>query len=212
MSNSKYKRYGLFLYYLLKIISKTMRKKIITQKEINYSDSYICAFWHNKLVGVSVALQNSFEKRVCLASPSKDGELIAVPLEKMGFELVRGSSDKDSIKSLLKMVKMVKNGYSAGTPVDGPKGPIYEVKQGMIYLAQKSEAPLIPIGVAFSKKWIFNKTWDRFQLPKPFSKMVCLLGEPITIPKDADLEEYSIIVKNRIFELEKEAEERLKNS
>ena len=209
MKNSSYRRYGSILYYLLNLISKTMKIRVISKMEIKKSDSYVCAFWHNKLVGVSIALKGYFDKRVCLASPSNDGELIAVPLEKMGFEIVRGSTGKDSIKSLLKMVKMVKNGYSAGTPVDGPKGPIYEVKQGMLYLAQKAEVPLLPIGVAFEKKWIFKKSWDRFQLPKFCSKMVCILGEPIHISKDANLEEYSEIIKRKIFELEKEAEDSL---
>ena len=189
MENNKYKRYGLILYYLLKIISKTMKIEIIKSSNLIDGQNYVCGFWHNKLVGASLGLINLSEKKAVLASPSKDGELISIPLEKMGFTMVRGSSGKDSIKSVLKLIKLVKDGYSAGTPLDGPKGPIYEVKPGMLYLAQKSEKALVPVGVAFSDKWIFEKTWDKFQMPKPFSKMVCLIGDPITIPKDANLED-----------------------
>ncbi|WP_448819896.1 lysophospholipid acyltransferase family protein [Cetobacterium sp.] len=206
MENNKYKRYGLILYYLLKIISKTMKIEIIKSSNLIDGQNYVCGFWHNKLVGASLGLINLSEKKAVLASPSKDGELISIPLEKMGFTMVRGSSGKDSIKSVLKLIKLVKDGHSAGTPLDGPKGPIYEVKPGMLYLAQKSEKALVPVGVAFSDKWIFEKTWDKFQMPKPFSKMVCLIGDPITIPKDANLEDYSNSVKDALFQIDKEAE------
>ena len=124
----------------------------------------------------------------------------------MGFTMVRGSSGKDSIKSVLKLIKLVKSGHSAGTPLDGPKGPIYEVKPGMLYLAQKSGKALVPVGVAFSNKWTFEKAWDKFQMPKPFSKMVCLIGDPILIPGDANLDDYLDLAKEALFQIDKEAE------
>ncbi|MEG0068552.1 lysophospholipid acyltransferase family protein [Cetobacterium sp.] len=209
MENKKYKRYGLILYYLLKIISKTMKVEIIKSPLVKDNEGYVCGFWHNKLVGASLGLANISENKAVLASPSKDGELISVPLEKMGFTIVRGSSGKDSIKSVLKLIKLVKNGYSAGTPLDGPKGPIYQVKPGMIYLAQKSEKAILPVGVAFSDKWIFEKAWDKFQMPKPFSKMVCIIGDPIFIPKEAEKEDYLDIIRDELLELDKEAEIKL---
>ncbi|MEG1807647.1 MAG: lysophospholipid acyltransferase family protein [Cetobacterium sp.] len=209
MENKKYKRYGLILYYLLKIISKTMKVEIIKSPLVKDNEGYVCGFWHNKLVGASLGLANISENKAVLASPSKDGELISVPLEKMGFTIVRGSSGKDSIKSVLKLIKLVKDGYSAGTPLDGPKGPIYQVKPGMIYLAQKSEKAILPVGVAFSDKWIFEKAWDKFQMPKPFSKMVCIIGDPIFIPEDAKKEDYLDIIRDKLLELDKEAEIKL---
>ncbi|MBC2851509.1 lysophospholipid acyltransferase family protein [Cetobacterium sp. 8H] len=209
MENKKYKRYGLILYYLLKIISKTMRVEIIKSPLVKDNEGYVCGFWHNKLVGASIGLANISENKAVLASPSKDGELISVPLEKMGFTIVRGSSGKDSIKSVLKLIKLVKDGYSAGTPLDGPKGPIYQVKPGMIYLAQKSEKAILPVGVAFSDKWTFEKAWDKFQMPKPFSKMVCIIGDPIFIPEDAKKEDYLDIIRDELLELDKEAEIKL---
>ncbi|WP_047396195.1 lysophospholipid acyltransferase family protein [Cetobacterium sp. ZOR0034] len=209
MENNKYKKYGLMLYYLLRIISKTMKIEVIKSPKLIDGEGYVCGFWHNKLVGASLGLLNFSEKKAVLASPSKDGELISVPLEKMGFTMVRGSSGKDSIKSVLKLIKLVKAGYSAGTPLDGPKGPIYEVKPGMLYLAQKSGKALVPVGVAFNNKWIFEKAWDKFQMPKPFSKMVCVIGEPIFIPSDANLDDYLELVKTTLFEMDKIAEQKL---
>lgn len=209
MNNKKFKRYGIILYYLLKIISKTLKVKVIMSEKIDLEDNYVCGFWHNKLIGASLTLTNFTKKRAVLASPSKDGELIAVPLEKLGFTIVRGSSGKDSIKAVLKLVKLIKSGYSAGTPLDGPKGPMYEVKPGMIYLAQKSNKAIVPIGIAFSRKWVFTKTWDKFQLPKPFSKLICIIGDPIFIPEEDKKEDYVDLIKERLMELDRQAEEKL---
>ncbi len=209
MENKKYKRYGLVLYYLLKIISKTMKVEVIKSSLIKDGEGYVCGFWHNKLVGASLGLINISQNKAVLASPSKDGELISIPLEKMGFTVVRGSSGKDSIKSVLKLIKLIKDGYSIGTPLDGPKGSIYQVKSGMIYLAQKSGNAILPVGVAFSNKWTFEKAWDKFQMPKPFSKMVCILGDPIFIPENAEKEHYLDIVRDTLLELDKEAEMKL---
>lgn len=202
----KYRKYGLVLYYLLKIVGSTLKIKIVKNEKVKENEeSYIFAFWHNKLVVPSLCLKH-IKKRAVLASPSKDGELISVPLEKMGFHMVRGSSDKNAASSLISLIKLMKQGYNIGTPVDGPKGPIYEVKPGMLYLAQKGKKYIVPIGGAYKNKWVFNKAWDKFQFPKPFTTLVCLMGDPIEIPKDTDINEYCELLKNKLNELDKEAE------
>jgi len=208
-SNKKYRRYGTLLYFVLKIISKTLRVKIIKSNKIDPEENYVYASWHNNLVIGSLCFLD-IGKTAVLASPSKDGELISVSLEKMGFEVVRGSSDKESVKSLIKLIGLVRKGYNAGTPVDGPKGPIYKVKAGMLYIAQKSGKQLLPVGGAFEKAWIFEKAWDKFKFPKPFTRMICLVGDPIDIPKGADLEEYALILEKELNRLDREAEKMLK--
>ncbi len=207
MKKANYRLYGNILYYILKIIFLTLDVRIMgAEDKIDGKKSYVCGMWHNKLLVILLCLK-SLKKRAGLASPSKDGELISVPLEKMGYKMVRGSSGKDSVKSLVQLIKLIKNeGYSLGTPLDGPKGPVYEVKPGMIYAAQKSGKQLVLVGGAYSRKWIFSKTWDKFQLPKPFSKVVCIVGEPIDVPADADPKEYSVLVREKLMELDQEAE------
>lgn len=210
MENTKYRVYGNILYYLLKVIFLTLDVRIMgAEEKIDGKKSYVCGMWHNKLLVILLCLK-ALKKRAGLASPSKDGELIAVPLEKMGYRMVRGSSGKESVKSLVQIIKLVKNeGYSLGTPLDGPKGPAHEVKPGMIYAAQKSGKQLVLVGGAYSKKWIFSKTWDKFQIPKPFSKVVCFVGEPIDVPSDVDPKDYALIVKDKLMELDKKAEEEI---
>jgi len=204
----KYRRYGKAVYYMLTLLSKTYKIEIINEERLK-TDGGVIGFWHDKLVSAATAL-NVLEKRIALASASKDGELISVPLELSGYGVVRGSSGRDGAKALLKLVKKAKEGWFIGTPLDGPKGPVYKAKPGMLYVAQKANKDLILVGVAYSKKWTFNKAWDKFQLPKPFSKMVCVVGEPIKIEKKADLEVLAKEIEEKLNSLNNEAEKLIK--
>jgi lysophospholipid acyltransferase (LPLAT)-like uncharacterized protein len=203
----KYKIFGLMIFYIMKFLSKTYKvEKISSDGVINENAVYVS--WHNKIVPITVIL-DKLEKKAALASASKDGELISVPLEKFGYKVVRGSSGRDAVKGLLQMVKYLKDGYVVGTPVDGPKGPVYKVKPGMLYLAQKSGKAIIPIGAASKSKWVFSKTWDKIEIPKPFSKIVCILGSPIYIGKDEDLKEVAQEVEQILLNLDARAARRL---
>lgn len=205
----KYKIFGLMIYYILRGLSKTYKvKKISAEGAMDKNAVYVS--WHNKIIPITV-IMDKLKKKAALASASKDGELISVPLEKFGYKVVRGSSGRDGVKGLLKMVKFVKEGYSVGTPVDGPKGPVYKVKPGMLFLAQRSGKKLIPIGAASKNKWVFEKTWDKIELPKPFSKIVCILGDPISIEPGEDLEVVALKVEKILLDLDRQAESQLNN-
>ncbi|MCK5780680.1 MAG: lysophospholipid acyltransferase family protein [Psychrilyobacter sp.] len=203
----KYKIIGSLIYYIMKLLSKTYRvEKIVSDGVAEENAVYVS--WHNKIIPITVIL-NKLKKKAALASPSKDGELISVPLRKFGYKVVRGSSGRDGIKGLLQMVKLLKDGYVVGTPVDGPKGPMYKMKPGMLYLAQKSGKPVIPIGAAAGKKWVLRKTWDKMEIPKPFSKIVCILGDPIFISPEEDLKQVAIDIEEILMNLDARAARRL---
>ncbi len=201
----KYKRYGLLAYWVLKIFSKTFKFELEKSDKVAEDENYVYVFWHNKLLIASIFLDKLGNTAV-LASPSKDGEIVSTVLEKYGYEVIRGSSDNQAVKGLVGLLKRIKSGYNIGTPVDGPKGPIYEVKPGMLYLAQKSGTKVVPVGGAFSRKWVFEKAWDRFEFPKPFSKLVCVLGDPVEIEKGRNVEEYAKIIKVKIAQMDARAE------
>ncbi|MGL4393511.1 MAG: lysophospholipid acyltransferase family protein, partial [Fusobacteriaceae bacterium] len=184
--------------------------KIIFTEKYDENKNFIMTCWHNKLL-MGLLGTKFIKKRATLVSPSKDGELIAVPMSRYGMNVVRGSTDKEAVRSLIKLIKMAKDGYTIGTPVDGPKGPALEVKQGMIYLAQKSGVAFLPLGIAYEKKWIFRKTWDKFQLPKPFSRVRVLYGKPYMISENANLYDECEKLKSILNELDLKAEELFKN-
>lgn len=205
-SYEKYKRYGKILYFVSKIINKTIKMKVIIESDsYNEKNNYLYGFWHGSIFLPMVNMTKNGGKIANLVSPSKDGEIIATMLEMYGYELVRGSSNKDNVRSLVKLIKMVKSGYSAGFAVDGPRGPIHKVKQGIIYTAQKTGIEIIPLAGIFKKKWIFN-SWDKFQFPKPFTKATYIIGEPIKIEKDISIEDGMKLVENKLIELNKKAD------
>ncbi len=204
-----YKLYGLLVYYIIMLTKLTLKVEIIGKENMKEDEPYVLALWHNKVVATILAL-GFIKKRAGLASPSADGELISVPLEKLGYKMIRGSSGRDSVKGLVQLIKAVKEGYTIGTPLDGPKGPAFEAKQGMIYVAQKSGKPMVFMGAAYSKKWILSKTWDKCQIPKPFSKVICVISEPMMISKDVPVEEYKEIVEKKLNEINEEAENLIK--
>lgn len=204
-----YRLYGLLVYYIIMLIKLTLKVEIIGKENMKEDEPYVLALWHNKVVATILAL-GFIKKRAGLASPSADGELISVPLEKLGYKMIRGSSGRDSVKGLVQLIKAVKEGYTIGTPLDGPKGPAFEAKQGMIYVAQKSGKSMVFMGAAYSKKWILSKTWDKCQIPKPFSKVICVISEPMAISKDVPVEKYKEIVEKKLNEINEEAENLIK--
>ncbi|MDR1834637.1 MAG: lysophospholipid acyltransferase family protein [Fusobacteriaceae bacterium] len=185
----KYRVIGSVLYCILKLLSRTLRIKIINESGVDLpASNYIVGFWHDKLLIPTLITPGFFQKRAVLVSPSKDGELISVPLEKSGFEIIRGSSGENSVSGLLSLMRCLKRGFSIGTPLDGPKGPRLKAKAGLLYLSQKTGVPLLPVGGQYRRKLILKKTWDRFQIPLPFTTIVCILGKPWSPPDDGELE------------------------
>ena len=205
-----YKFYGLLVYYIIMLIKLTLKIEIIGKENMSGEKPYVLALWHNKVVATVLAL-GFIKKRAGLASPSADGELISVPLEKLGYKMIRGSSGKDSVKGLVQLIKAVKEGYTIGTPLDGPKGPRFEAKQGMMYVAQKSGRPMVFMGAAYSKKWVLSKTWDKCQIPKPFSKVVCVISEPFYLEKSIPVEDYKEIVEKKLNDINEVAENLIKD-
>lgn len=191
--------YGKLLYIILRLLKATIRYHMFKARNYKDGGTYIYACWHQNLFVPTVYLDKiEVDKMVALVSPSSDGEILSTVLSKFGYEIVRGSSNDKNIRSLLSLIKLLKKGYSMGTPVDGPKGPIYEVKPGLVYLSQKTGIPLVPVGVAYSKYWLFEKAWDKFKLPKPFATTIITLLDPIYIPSDMSIEQGCELVKVQI--------------
>lgn len=114
---------------------------------------------------------------VILISQSKDGQILASAVEHMGYETVRGSSHRGGVAGLLSLMKRCKEGYSLTIAVDGPKGPIYKVKDGITSIADKTTRPIVPVKASVSKAIVFKKSWNQATLPLPFSKITIIIGK-----------------------------------
>jgi lysophospholipid acyltransferase (LPLAT)-like uncharacterized protein len=123
-----------------------------------------------------------------MTSESFDGEYIARFIQRFGFGAIRGSSSRGGARALVEMIKTVRKEYPMGFAVDGPRGPRYEVKPGPVILAKKSGNPIVPFVIETRHHWQV-KSWDRMQIPKPFTKAITIVGAPIYVGPDADEQE-----------------------
>ena len=145
----------------------------------------IFCLWHNRLAISMIVHRRYRRKLAALVSASKDGALLSAVLGKFGVEQVRGSSSRRGPQALLELTSHAKRGYDLAVTPDGPKGPRYVVQQGVIALAQVTGLPIIPVTCNTYPK-ISLKSWDRFQIPLPFSRCELILNEPIFVPAEAD--------------------------
>ena len=145
-----------------------------------------------------------------LISNSIDGEIVARAVEKWGFKVVRGSSNKKgAVESTMQMLNRLKNGECVGIMVDGPSGPLHKVKNGAVKLAQMSGAPIIPAYWYSPQKTLVSlPSWDKMKFPFGNRNILNLYGEPIYVKADATTEELADIrelVKTKLMQLEEDA-------
>jgi lysophospholipid acyltransferase (LPLAT)-like uncharacterized protein len=139
----------------------------------------IYAFWHGRQFLLFYAYRNTGV--VIPASESRDGEIQAGIIGRFGLGVVRGSSKRKGAQALLGLVDALRSGKDIAIAVDGPRGPVYEVKQGITYVAGKLGVPIVPLCVSAKRAWVLEKIWDKYLLPVPFTECVVLYGEPIIV-------------------------------
>ena len=142
----------------------------------------IMAFWHGRILPATYY----FRRRgiVVITSENFDGEWIARIIERFGFNTARGSSSRGGLKAMLQLVRDMEQGKPAGFTLDGPRGPARVAQPGAIWLARATGNPVLPFHLAASSHWTAN-SWDRTQIPKPFSTVALVIGEPLEVPADA---------------------------
>lgn len=118
------------------------------------------------------------QKNICiLISQSKDGQMLASAVEHMGYQTVRGSSHRGGVAGLLAAMRKVRDGHKLTIAVDGPKGPIYQVKEGITAVSEKSGRPIVPVRGYPARKKVFEKSWNKATLPLPFTRIDLVLGK-----------------------------------
>jgi lipopolysaccharide heptosyltransferase II len=185
-------------WFLINAIGKTLRITEINNKDWE-KEKVVYAFWHGEQFIPFYVHRN--QGAVLMSSLSRDGEIQTGILLRCGYNVVRGSSSKGAERALVETIRMVKKGFSAAFAVDGPRGPIYEVKPGIVYLAQKTGKPMICVSAAAKKFFVFKKAWDKYQLPQPFAKAVIAYSKPFYIAKEDNLEEKTKEIQNTLKQL-----------
>ncbi len=187
-------------YLLIKFIGKTLKFETEGWKNFEQIEREgkipVYATWHNRIFPSVYFLRN--RGIVVLTSQSFDGEYIARFIGRFGFGAVRGSSTRGGVGALVEMIRLMRQGLPMCFTVDGPKGARYVAKTGAILLAKKTGNPVVPFVVEAEKFWTVN-SWDKLQIPKPFSRVRVFIAEPIYVMKNGNDEE----IENKRRELQK---------
>jgi lysophospholipid acyltransferase (LPLAT)-like uncharacterized protein len=196
---------------LLRFLAFTTRKEVLHQERPdqlwNRGQNFIVAFWHQRLLMLPFLPHRG--RWGMLISQHRDGEFIARTVRLFGIDSVRGSTTRGSLSALRGMIRFYRAGGNLAITPDGPQGPKYVVQMGAIELARQTGAPLLPVTYGASRKKVFQKSWDNFIVPFPFSKVVYLWGEPLWVPRDMDregLEEKRRILQERLRSITEEAD------
>jgi lysophospholipid acyltransferase (LPLAT)-like uncharacterized protein len=169
------------------------------------SERFIYAFWHDSML----APMTTRTKIEMLVSQHADGELVAGVCQWVGFGLIRGSSTRGGFEALVNMINRSDSQAHLGFTPDGPKGPRHRVQVGMIYVASRTGVPIVPCGYGFTHARRL-RSWDRFAVPRPFSRIVGVVCEPIHVPPNLDragLESWRIRVEEAFLEATAQAED-----
>lgn len=146
----------------------------------------IMAFWHGRVLTATYFFRN--RGIVVMISENFDGEWIARIIESFGYGTSRGSTSRGGQRALLQLKREMEQGRPAGFAVDGPRGPARKVQPGVVWLAKLTGNPVIPFHMEASKFWSLG-SWDRTQIPRPFSTVALAVGTPIEVAGDADEQE-----------------------
>ena len=176
----------LAFYLTIKLIGGTIRFEVEGWENWEAASSNggvpIYSFWHSRIfIGTYF-----FRRRgiVIMTSRSFDGEYIARFIQRFGYGAVRGSSTRGATGALIEMVRLLRVGRPVGLTLDGPKGPPHVAKMGAVLLAKKTGHPILPFTFASRKFWEIGSTWDRTQIPRPFTRARVFIAPPIFVGSD----------------------------
>lgn len=186
---------GHLVWFVMYLVCRTLRFRVhsVTDPECKEGPSawkngcYIATIWHNRIFTPCYVYRKILKGTVpmcMLTSASKDGTLLSTVAADFGMATVRGSSRRRGAVGFMDMVREVKAGSCMCITPDGPKGPIYRCHPGAVKLASVTGVPILPINISYHSCWRIRKAWDKFIIPKPFSRVDLVWGEPLYVPGD----------------------------
>jgi len=180
---------GFLAGWLIRLISMTLRREIVgpLAQIRSWDQPIIHVLWHNRIFSAPFVWRKMYPRRevVVLTSASKDGAVLAAAVKVFRVGAVHGSSSRRGAAALVALRRAAKAGKDLVITPDGPRGPRYRLQPGVIKVAQTTGLPVVLMRIDYLSCWTL-KTWDRFRLPKPFSRVRVTLEGPIFIPRDLD--------------------------
>lgn len=176
------------VYSLICVLGPTLRYEVLGWRHADRvyaaNQSCIWAFWHRVIVPIAWWARN--RGIVVLNTTAFDGQWTRKVIEWLGFGTAQGSSSRGGLRGLVVMAQRLAEGRDCAFTIDGPRGPRYVAKPGPVMLARKTGCPILVFHMGVDRGKTFEKTWDHFLLPMPFTRAVMLVAPPIYVPHDAD--------------------------
>jgi lysophospholipid acyltransferase (LPLAT)-like uncharacterized protein len=143
----------------------------------------VYTFWHREIFAATWF----WRKRgiVVMSGYNFDAQFTANVIGRHGYEIARGSASRGGIRALVGMVRAIQRGRDAAFTIDGPRGPRYVAKPGAVMLAKASGAPILCFHIRPKRSWTFEKSWDRTEIPRPFSHAAIFIAPPIMVAQNA---------------------------
>jgi lysophospholipid acyltransferase (LPLAT)-like uncharacterized protein len=146
--------------------------------------SFIVAFWHCEIFSAIWYWRK--RAMVVMVSQNFDGEYIARIIRKHGYEVARGSSSRSASRVLVEMIRALRKGSEAAVTPDGPRGPRHVAKPGVVLLSKATGATILCFHIVPERAWVLGRSWDRTEIPYPFSRAAIFIAPPIVVPSEAD--------------------------
>lgn len=198
--------FGAPIYWL---ISSTWRVKLTAANpeslEVLSSKGALGIFWHGRSLPAVRSLRGF--KAAVLVSPSADGRLSMALLRGLHIPVVEGSSSRGGVRAMKEMMTTLAGGSSIAITPDGPRGPMHSMTDGVPFLSHRTGYPILPMGIAVSRSWRM-KSWDRFTVPKPFCRVLVVVGDPIQVDpalSDSEVRASTPAIREALIEVEQEA-------
>lgn len=191
------------------LLCSTLRFRVIGEENLPKDSGAVILVWHGQqLLGFYFFRRRQY---AILSSLSRDGDISSSILRRFKWKIVRGSSTRGGAQGLIELIRYLRQGGTVGITPDGPSGPIYHIEPGAVYMSQKTGSPLFPVAFTPEKYWQFN-SWDRFIIPKPFTRCIVHYGSPLTVPADTapdSFDSWKTKIADAIHESNRQGQEEL---
>lgn len=175
-------------YWLIRLLGPTLRVEVVgvhnAMQIRNEGEPGIGAFWHRCILSAAWIWRD--RGIVVLNTVNFDGQWTRRVIERLGFGTAQGSSSRGAVEGLAAMAQSLEAGHHVAFTIDGPRGPRYVAKPGPVILARRAGRPISVFHIGVDMAHTFQKSWDLFQIPHPFSRVVMFVAPPIWVPTDAD--------------------------
>jgi lysophospholipid acyltransferase (LPLAT)-like uncharacterized protein len=197
---------------IVSLVGRTLRWKITGWENWEAArqagKGLIYTFWHREIFAATWF----WRKRgiVVMTSQNFDGEIIARVIRKQGYGAARGSSSRGAARALVEMTRCLRRGADTAFTIDGPRGPRFVAKRGAVMLARASGAAILCFHIALRRAHVFEKSWDRHQIPHLFSRAAIFIAPPIFVPRhanDAEMDRQQALVQTTLDNLRRQGEE-----